>query len=97
MVGFDLLISKMGLNFHIISVPSHYCDTKNWQCFELLSRITATVFSPHLLLSDVDYLELCIEKFLQLFSELYSGSFPNKFHHLIHIPSLIIKNGPFGM
>ena len=91
---YRILLSRMGLILKNINVPSVFFQSPNWKCFELLHRITSSLFSPFLLVSDVSYIEQCIEKFLSLYSSLYQNSFPNKFHHLIHIPSSLLTNGP---
>ena len=91
---YRLILSRLGFILHLIDTPESFFETPNWRCLEMLSRITSTVLSPSLLNSDIEYLKKTIEKFLQLYSSLYTSNFPNKFHHLIHIPRSILLNGP---
>ena len=93
---YRILLSRMGFILQLINTPSSFFSSQNWVCFHLVSLITATVFSPMILESDVEYLQQCIEKFLRCYSELYGGHFPNKFHHLIHLPRSILLHGPLS-
>lgn len=85
--------SQMWQLFNMI--PLLICDlpldgNHHYDCFLLLQEITAMVFSPLLLLEQIDYLECLIYQYLEKFKGiLHPKLLTPKCHYLIHLPRLL--------
>jgi len=67
---------------------------EHWNCFILLCQIVQLILSPIVDSHYIQHLQVTIEKYLNLFKQLYPESFIPKLHFLVHYPSQAKFFGP---
>ena len=71
-------------------IPEDYCY---WKIYLILREIASIITSPRISKSHIAVLEHLITKHNELYLE-YFGDLKPKMHFLVHVPTIIIDNGP---
>lgn len=69
-------------------------DCPYFENYLILLEASSIIFSPCPSKTMIDYLQICIEEYLESFQTLYEKTLIPKQHFLTHYPNLLMKYGP---
>jgi hypothetical protein len=82
-------------NFSVSIGPLIPRNSEMWLLYLQLRQILDIIFSPRVLLQDIELLQGLIAEYLEMRSSLFASEvLKNKHHHLVHYPRLMKLMGP---